>query len=64
MGKIKGKLIKRSAHELTKRGVPYSESFTENKKVLGMTMPSKKIRNQVAGYLVVMRKRENEKKRE
>ena len=52
MGKIKSKLIKRSAKELVKRGIEFSEDFERNKRILGSnTMPSKKIRNQVAGYL-------------
>ncbi|MCX6749372.1 MAG: 30S ribosomal protein S17e [Candidatus Pacearchaeota archaeon] len=52
MGKIKSKLVKRSAQELVKRGIEFNEDFEKNKKTLGdNTMPSKKIRNQVAGYL-------------
>ena len=56
MGKIKGKLIKRSANEMIKKGVPFVESFEGNKKILGTTMPSKKIRNQIAGFLARMYK--------
>jgi len=52
MGKIKSKLVKRSAQELVKRGIEFNEDFEKNKKILGNnTMPSKKIRNQTAGYL-------------
>lgn len=58
MGKIKSKLIKRSAEELVKRGVEFSKDFEKNKKILGnTTMPSKKIRNQVAGYLTKFSKK-------
>ena len=58
MGKIKTKAVKRSAEELVKRGVEFSKDFEKNKKILGnTTMPSKKIRNQVAGYLAKMSKR-------
>ena len=60
MGKIKSKLIKRSAEELVKRGIEFTESFEQNKKILGKSMPSKKIRNQIAGYL--SRKNKNKKK--
>jgi len=56
MGKIKSKLIKRSAQELLKKEIPFSKDFEENKKILGKTMPSKKIRNQVAGYISHLRK--------
>jgi len=58
MGKIKSKLIKRSAEELVRRGVVFTESFENNKRILGRTMPSKKIRNQIAGYLSRLKKQE------
>ena len=58
MGKIKSKQVKRSARELVKKGVVFSGSFEDNKKVLGRTMPSKKIRNQMAGYLAKLKKTE------
>ena len=60
MGKIKSKLIKRSAEELVRRGIVFTESFEQNKKILGNSMPSKKIRNQIAGYL--SRKNKNKKR--
>jgi len=56
MGKIKTKLIKRTAKELIKRGVEFSESFEKNKKILGNTIPSKKVRNQVAGFIARIKK--------
>lgn len=62
MGKIKSKLIKRTAKQLQKRGIKFSESFEENKKILGKTMPSKKIRNQIAGYLAREKKKEKKEK--
>ncbi len=49
--KIKTKIIKRTARELIKRGIKFSDNFDENKKILGKTMPSKKIRNQIAGFV-------------
>ena len=61
MGKIKSKLIKRSAKELVKRGIEFSENFERNKKILGNTMPSKKIRNQIAGYLSRLNRKEKQK---
>lgn len=57
MGKIKSKLIKRTAKELIKKGIKFSEGFEENKKILGKTMPSKKIRNQMAGFLTRLKKK-------
>ncbi len=62
MGKIKSKMIKRSAEELVKRGIEFNPDFEANKKALGNTMPSKKIRNQVAGYLSRLKRREAAKK--
>ncbi len=50
MGKIKGKLIKRTAKALTANGIEFSTDFSTNKRILGKTMPSKKLRNQIAGY--------------
>ena len=61
MGKIKNRLIKRTARTIDERGVNFSEDFEYNKKVLGKEMPSKKIRNQVAGYLTQMKKQEKAK---
>ena len=58
MGKIKSKGIKRAAETLRKRDVNYSNSFEKNKKILGDMLPSKKIRNQMAGLLAKMKKRE------
>jgi len=58
MGKIKSKLVKRSAENLMKRDIKFTESFEENKKILGNTMPSKKIRNQMAGFLARLKKQE------
>ncbi len=62
MGKIKSKMIKRSAEELVKRGIDFNTDFEANKRSLGSTMPSKKIRNQVAGYISRLKKREAAKK--
>lgn len=58
MGKIKSKLIKRTVEELLNKGVEFTEDFEENKKILGNTMPSKKIRNQIAGYLARVKEQE------
>ena len=62
MGKIKTKLIKRTSKILLKEGIEFGADFEKNKKILGNTMPSKKIRNQIAGYLARLKKQEMEKK--
>ena len=51
MGKIKSKLIKRTAKILIQNGIEFSDNFEQNKNILGTTMPSKKIRNQIAGFV-------------
>jgi len=58
MGKIKTRLIKRTAETLMKEDLNLSEEFSKNKKVLGREMPSKKVRNQIAGYIARVKKRE------
>ena len=61
MGKIKTKLVKRTAESLVKKNVPVSDNFEENKKTLGNALPSKKLRNQVAGLLTRIKKQEQTK---
>lgn len=57
MGGIRSSLIKRTSKKLLEKDNPFSEDFTSNKKLLGnQTMPGKKIRNKVAGYMVRLRK--------
>ena len=50
-------MIKRSTKELIEKGIEFSDDFEKNKKILGDTMPSKKIRNQLAGYASRLKKR-------
>lgn len=58
MGKIKSKLIRRSANGFIQKGIEFAESFEKNKKILGNEMPSKKLRNQMAGFLSRLKKQE------
>ena len=51
MGRIKSTLVKKTARNLLTKELTLSESFEHNKKVLGRSMPSKPIRNKIAGYL-------------
>ena len=60
MGKIKSKMVRRAAEELKKKGIEFSTDFEKNKKILGNTMPSKKIRNQLAGFLSRSKKQEKQ----
>lgn len=58
MGKIKTKLIKRTTKELIEKGIEFSEDFEKNKKILGNIIPSKKVRNQIAGFGIRLKKQE------
>lgn len=51
MGRIKSTLVKRTSHKLLEEKDMFTNSFEHNKRVLAATMPSKKIRNKIAGYL-------------
>ena len=64
MGKIKSKLIRKAGENLSKKGVPFNDDFDHNKKILGNTMPSKKLRNRMAGFLVRLKKQEKMKRLE
>ena len=65
MGKIKSKMMRRTAESLMKdEEIEFSEDFEQNKKILGDTMPSKKLRNRIAGLISRMKKQEAKKKAE
>ncbi|PIN92880.1 30S ribosomal protein S17e [Candidatus Pacearchaeota archaeon CG10_big_fil_rev_8_21_14_0_10_31_24] len=52
MGRIKSLLVKKAAKQLLNTDVVFSEKFEKNKKILGNnTMPSKPLRNKIAGYI-------------
>ena len=56
MGRIKSKLVKRTSRNLLKEKNKFSDKFEENKKILTKLTPSKKIRNQIAGYITRIKK--------
>jgi ribosomal protein S17E len=58
MGKVKSKMIRRTTVELKKKGVKFSTEFDKNKRILGNTMPSKKLRNRLAGFIARVEKQE------
>ncbi len=62
MGKIKSKQVKRAINMLLEGGVEFSEDFKMNKKILGNEMPSKKMRNKMAGFAVRSKKQERKDK--
>ncbi|MBT7706688.1 30S ribosomal protein S17e [archaeon] len=52
MGRIKTKLIKRTSRQLMDKSPEiFTKDFDHNKKTIGRTLPSKKTRNKIAGYL-------------
>ena len=58
MGRIKSTLVKRTAETLVKdMKDSFNGEFENNKKSLGSTMPSKRIRNRIAGYITRLNKR-------
>ena len=59
MGRTKQSMVKRASKDLLTRNPSFNEHFSGNKKMLGNnTMPSKKIRNKIAGYIARLRRAE------
>jgi small subunit ribosomal protein S17e len=51
MGRIKSTLIKKATKQLLAKDIKFTNDFETNKKMLKDSMPSKPIRNKVAGYI-------------
>jgi len=52
MGRIKSTLIKRTSRQLIENSdESFGKTFEENKKAIRNTLPSKKMRNKIAGYI-------------
>jgi small subunit ribosomal protein S17e len=62
MGRIKGALIKRTARALLKEENLFSDTFEANKPYLGTKMPSKSLRNKIAGYITRIKRNEKAKR--
>lgn len=57
MGRIKSTTIKRTAKQLVdEMPESFTKDFDDNKKALGNTMPSKKMRNKIAGQITRIKK--------
>lgn len=56
MGRIKSLLVKRTAKKLIKEQDFYTTKFEDNKKILSSYMPSKKVRNKIAGYMARLKR--------
>jgi|TARA_Y100000296_G_scaffold15244_1_gene17956 small subunit ribosomal protein S17e len=62
MGRIKTAMVKRASFELMGKDLPFTDKFEDNKKLLKKEMPSKKVRNKIAGYLARLVKAKNSEK--
>lgn len=63
MGRIKSTMIKRTTEELLEQNLSFNGDFENNKKILSNTMPSKKVRNKIAGYISRLEKRRRKKEK-
>lgn len=62
MGRIKTAMVKRASFELVGKNIAFTEKFEDNKKMLKNEMPSKKVRNKIAGYLARLIRAKNSEK--
>jgi len=57
MGRIKPTLVKRTSRQLIESSTEsFGKTFEENKKALGSILPSKKMRNKIAGYIARLKR--------
>ncbi len=64
MGKIKSKVVRKTANALLKENLDFEKDFEKNKAILGREMPSKRIRNRLAGLISRMKRQEEKAKLE
>lgn len=62
MGRIKSAMIKRATKQLLEGEHSFNDDFQKNKRILGKTMPSKPVRNKIAGYIARLIKAKNAEK--
>lgn len=58
MGRIKSKLVKRTSLTLLKEENAFTDKFENNKELIKGLTDSKKVRNQIAGYIARKKKSE------
>jgi len=57
MGRVKSTLIKRTSRKLIEKSdESFGKTFEENKRTLGSILPSKQMRNKIAGYIARIKK--------
>ncbi|MCX6748894.1 MAG: 30S ribosomal protein S17e [Candidatus Pacearchaeota archaeon] len=61
MGRIKSTLIKRTAKTLVAQS-KFQEDFDENQRLLSGVIPSKKMKNMIAGYIARLEKQQRKKR--
>ena len=61
MGRIKSTLIKRTARSMLKEDNRFNDSFNTNRDILGNSMPSKRLRNGIAGYITRLKRNAQKK---
>ena len=59
---VKSTLVKRSARSMLREENKFDHTFDRAKKILGRSMPSKSLRNKIAGYIARLKRREIDKK--
>lgn len=65
MGRIKSTLEKRTSKKMLKEENSFTGKFEDNKKVLGNSiMPSKKVRNKIAGYITRLKRMQQSQEEE
>lgn len=55
-------MIRKAANSLTKEDLSFNKDFEKNKSILGRTMPSKRLRNKIAGLISRMKRQEEKAK--
>jgi len=57
MGRIKSMVIKRTSRQLVEQTEDsFAKDFNHNKKAIGNSLPSKRMRNKIAGYVTRLKK--------
>ena len=62
MGRIKTSLVKRTAKAMLKEPNKFSGEFGNNSHILNNSMPSKRLRNRIAGYITRLNMNAKKKK--
>lgn len=64
MGRIKSTLIKKAARQLIEGENRFNTDFDHNKKILVEGMPSKSMKNKIAGYIARLKRMQLEAAKE